>query len=372
MFRIYITAKALAEVCLQEQSKEYKDQSAWFRILCRQDEIYTIGYTPPSTDTIGEDDLSDSAIIAGMNAAYNINFIPKDGYIRAVKREHSNVYQQPNAAFFLDISDAEAQQIQDEYGVICQSVDNIDASVFTEECVRFEFVKNKIVKGGWSDLFEVQSNIPSNSLCIIDRFLFAYDGQNNPNAEYSDEIIYNGLDTILLILAAALPNTFKNTYHVTIVCDKKQIKNRLIFQTLQQHLWDRVSVISHKKGYPIFAQLIAIDGEVASYTHRLTHNRQIISNYHRMFFLNGINAIRLYSGSAGMAEYQQTVQGELLYGAGLRHQNSECPVQSVESTQSAFKYVLRKWRTSYEPDHYYYADNEGNSSIRNFKNRLFS
>lgn len=146
MFRIYITAKALADACLQEQSKEYKEQSSWFRILCRQNKIYTIGYTPPTTDTLLEDDLSDSAIIAGMNAAFNIDFIPKDGYIKAVKREHSNVYQQPNAAFFLDISKEEAQQIQDEYGVICQSVDNIDASVFTEECVRFEFVKDKLVK----------------------------------------------------------------------------------------------------------------------------------------------------------------------------------------------------------------------------------
>lgn len=379
MFRIYITAKALADVCLQEQSKTYSEQSAWFHILCKQKAIYTIGYTPPITETLMEDDLSDSGIITTMFAAYNINIIPKDRYIKAVLRDYSQVYQQPNAAFILDLSPAEAKKIQEEYGIICQSTSTpIDTSVFTEECVRFEFVNHRLVSGGWKELFEVPSSIPSNSLCIIDRFLFSNDGQNNSNTGYETEVIYNGLDTLHLILHNALPPKFGNTYNVTIICEKKQIKNRLIFQTLQQKIFDIVYNISKLKGYSIFSQLIAIDGDVAKYSNSLTHNRQIISNYYKISFPNGVDAILFYNGSQNKAHFTQSVQGELLYCTGLRHPNSQCPEDSIAATQLAFKRVLQRWKEAYEPghiyepDHYFYADNWGNSSILNFQNRLFS
>lgn len=372
MFRIYITAEALADACLQEQSRPYSEQSTWFHILRKQNKIYTIGYKPPTSDTLLEDDFSDSGIIAGMNAAYNIDFIPQDEYINSIKRDHSNVYKQPNAAFFLDISKEEAQQIQEEFGVICQSVDNIDTSVFTEECVRFEFVNYKPVRGGWKELFDVQSLIPSNSLCIIDRFLFTNDGISNPNSGYESEVIYNGLDTLLLILNHALPSKFGDTYHVTIICEKAHVKNRLIFQTLQYKIFDIIELISERKGYPIFAQVIAVDGKIAKYTNPLTHNRQIVSNYYRIGFPNGVDAILFYSGSQGKAHFTQSVQGELLYSTGLRHPNSQCPEDSIAATQIAFKRVIQRWQGAFEPDHYYYADNLGNSSIMNFKNRLFS
>lgn len=373
MFRIYITAKALANVYLQEHSKGYAEQNDWFHILLKQQKIFTVGYTEPLGDVIEEEDFSDSAIIAEMSTAYNIQFIPSDNYINEVIRDNSRVYDQPNSAFFIDIDGDVANHIQNNYGVICQPAStDVDTTMFTSECLRFEYVKNKDVKGGWQELFEVQSSVPSNALCIIDRFLFAYDGQNNTNQGYESEITYNGLDTVLLILNSALPKIFKNTYHVTIICEKKQIKNRMIFQTLQQELFYRIKSISNIKGYPILAQLIAVDDDLARYTHSLTHNRQIISNYHKMSFQNGINAIRFYNGSEGNAEYTQTVQGELLYSSGLKHYKSECPEDSIRATQIAMKSVLKKWNNSFEPGHYYYADNLGNSSIRNFQNRLFS
>lgn len=373
MFRIYITAKNLVDTYLQEGGKDYAKQSEWFHILLKQKEIFTTGYADPLGDILEEDDISDSALIAEMSAAYNIRFIPSDKYIEEVKQDHSKVYNQPNAAFFIDVDKNIADKIQNAYGVVCQSVNSeIDTSIFTDECLRYEYVKGKAVNGGWQDLFEVQSKIPSNALCIIDRNLFVYDGQNNPNKRYNSEIIYNGLDTILMILNCALPKSFNETYHITIICEKKQIKNRLIFQTLQQELFSRVAMISKLKGYPILAQLIAVDDDLAKYTHPLTHNRQIISNYHRMFFLNGINAIRFYHGSEGKAEYTQTVQGELLYGSGLKHYKSECPEDAIRPIQDAMISVLRRWNNSFEPGHYYYADNLGNSSIKNFTNRLFS
>lgn len=368
MFSIYITAEALADACLQELSKSYSEQSEWFRILRKQEKIYTLGYTPPTADVLSEDDFSYSGIIAGMCTAYNIQFEPADKYMISIKNDHSCVYEKPNAAFFLDISEAEAQKIQEEYGVICQSTEHIDSSIFTEECERYDFVKNLPVKGGWGELFEVQAKVPSNALCIIDRFLFAYDGQNNPHKSFSEEVIYNGLDTITLVLLNALPKIFGGTYHVTIVCDSKKIQNR---QTLQQEVMNRISLISAKKGYPILANLIAINADKAPYTNSLTHNRQIISNYHNMVFENGINAIRFYHGSECTAEYTQPVQGQLLYGTGLKWQNSECPVRSIDVTRMKFNEILKRWLKTYEQEHYYYADNLGNSSIRNFKNRLF-
>lgn len=374
MFRIYITAKALADIYLQESKKNYSEQCEWFHILLKQKKIFTTGYVAPDSDTLLEDDLSDSGIIAEMEEAYNITFIPSDTFIDMVKADNNKVNEQPNAAYFLDIDSETAKHIQDDYGVICQpATTNIDTSIFTEECLRFEFIKKRTVNGEWKDLFEVQANVPSNAMCIIDRFLFCYDGQENPSNP--SELIYNGLDTVYLILLNALPNKFKGTYHLTVICEKKEIKNHLIFQTLQYELFRRVNLISTNKGYPIFAQLIAIDGELASYTNSLTHNRQIISNYHKMFFLNGINAINYYSGALKKAVYTQTVQGELLYSTGLRHSKSECPANSIDATRHSANYIIGRWKAPDLSDdytgHYFYADNKGNTSIRNIENRLF-
>jgi hypothetical protein len=92
-----------------------------------------------------------------------------------------------------------------------------------------------------------------------------------------------------------------------------------------------------------------------------------------MGFPNGINAIRFYYGTNNSAEYTQTLQGELLYSTGLKHVNSECPADSIRTTQKAGNYIFTRWMSQREEDfsHFLYADNHGNTSIRNFKNRLF-
>ena len=41
-----------------------------------------------------------------------------------------------------------------------------DTSVFTEECIRHVFEKNRPVNGGWKELLEVQSRIPSRLPCL--------------------------------------------------------------------------------------------------------------------------------------------------------------------------------------------------------------
>jgi len=371
MFSIFITAKALADVYLQEKPKSYKEQSEWFHILLKQKEIFTTGYSIPSGDIIEEDDLSDSGIIAEMASAYNIKFTPSDEYLESVLNDNAKVYDYPNAAFFLDVTQEVANDIQDKFGVICQPTNHVDTSVFTEECIRHVFEKNRPVNGGWNELLEVQSQIPSNSMCIIDRFLFVYDGSENRNKR--EELIYNGLDTVMLILNYALPEKFSQTYHLTVICDKDHIKNNLDFQALQKELFKRVNIVAERKGYPIFSQLIAVDRKQAPYSDKLTHNRQIVSNYHRMGFDNGINAIRLYYGANNSAEYTQTIQGELLYDTGLKKVNSECPADTIHITQKDGNYIFSRWMSQKEEDfgHFLYADNLGNTSIKNFKNMFF-
>lgn len=368
MFRIFITAKALADAYLQDGSKSYEEQSEWFHILRKQREIYTIGYFIPSSDVFMEDDLSDSGIIAKMASACGINIIPADEYLEDVKKDNSRVYDYPNAAFFLDVAPEVAEEIQKEYGVIFQSSSfGIDTSVFTEECIELEFKQGNEVSGGWEELFKVQSKVPSNALCVIDRYLFCYDGQKN---KFKPGLINNGLDTIFLILKNALPSHFNCTYHFTVICDKNQITYHS-FQTLQDILFKYVESISKDKGYPIFAQLIAIDDTKAKNTHSLTHNRQVISNYHKMDFSNGVNAIWLQGKKKAI--YTQSLQGKLLYGTGLKHLISQCPVDSITITQNTAKTILQQWMSDQNAyvEHFLYADNKGNTSIKNIENRLF-
>ena len=138
-------------------------------------------------------------------------------------------------------------------------------------------------------------------------------------------------------------------------------------------MFEKVKLISEDKGYSIFAQLIAIDDTKATNTHSLTHNRQVISNYHKMDFSNGVNAIWLNGKGKEKAIYTQSLQGKLLYGTGLKHLISQCPVDSITITQNTAKTILQQWMSDQNTyiGHFLYADNKGNTSIQNFENRLF-
>lgn len=363
MFSIYISASALADIYLQESDKPFKEQSDWFKILRKQTEIFTYGYVPVDNDF--EDGFSVSDILENLGRSYDILITPADDYISQVLVDNQTVLEHPNAAYFLDVETEQAHDIQQKYGVICQATDSIDSTIFTKSCIGVNFVKYQESEKGWEVILKIPTELPSNSLCIIDRFLFAEDGKN----QYGDNSI--GFDNLSLILYYALPSSFSAEYHITIITDRNSIKNGLIFQTLSDKLIHLVNKLSEKRGYPIKLEFLAIDVENAKYTKSFIHNRQIFANYFNIKFDNGLNILDFKNGK-GIAKFNQLIKGTLLYNDSLDYIESDPAVSSIDSYRKQLKTRISKWKKDAEESPYSYADNYGNLGIKNFDITRFS
>ena len=370
MFKVFITAKALADTCLNEGQKDLKEQSKWFRILSRQREIYTIGYTLNDAP-YDEGDFSDEAILYRAQSSLGFVLFPEDDYVSEIPANPESVLQQPSAAFYLDISPEEASKIQEEYGVICQSTDK----PFDESCLTDEYEVYDMYKGGkaipWSTVFESVKKIPSNSLLIIDRNLFAYDGQlNKKDGKEKADGIYN----TFFIMDNALPQTFNSTYHVTVLCEQKEenkndesIYGIEHFEKVSKSLFKFVS--SLKRDYPIIVEVIAFRKR-AYYYNELTHTRQVISNYYRVTAENGLNTTIYSEDMASYYSQQLTVQR--LYSTGLRRDTVSTPADTVRRMHEDYnKFLKLLMATHYTNEYYWYSCNNKGLTYQNYRNRLF-
>lgn len=126
-----------------------------------------------------------------------------------------NLVSTPRSIYFLDITKAEADQLQNSFGVIVQSCDHIDDNVLSSSFFR-ELAKDETIENGpllgWKYLLNFDIP-PSNALIISDSFLFS-DTENvggNP--------ISVGKENIKWLLDKILPDSLNVVYHVTLISE---------------------------------------------------------------------------------------------------------------------------------------------------------
>lgn len=365
MFKVFITAKALADTCLNEGDKDRQDQSKWFRILSRQREIYTIGYEL-NDSPYDETDFSDEAILYRAQASLGFVLLPEDEFMTGIHNNPESVLLHPSAAFYLDISPEEAANIQADYGVICQSTSNpFDESSLTDEIEVYDMNKGERAIP-WSNVLESAEGLPSNSLFIIDRNLFAYDGQLDRNGMEKADGVYN----VFFIMEKALPQNFKSTYHVTVLCEQKSDGDdgwdRTHFDRISTTLFSFIGTLN--RPYPIVLEVIAFRKR-AYFSNELTHTRQVISNYYRVTAENGLNTTNYLESLASYYPQQLTVQH--LYSTGLKRDSASTPADTVRRMHESYNRFLEQWRLHSPSDFYWYACNEDSINYTNYENRLF-
>ena len=371
MFGIYITASSLANTYLQEGNKSFELQSEWYRILRKQNFIYLSEYNSNDVEYEDEDYLNNKELIDMFSqSAGNIDIKPADDKIQQILLDHSKVLDNPNAAYFLDIDPEEAKAIQDDFGVICQSVNvPVDTSVFTMPCIPINFQKDQVSVKGWDKILQEPAKLPSNSLCIIDRYLFCYEG----DTVRGDKKNTIGFDNLQLILLFALPEHYKGIYNVTIIFDGKAIGSGYDVDTLWQELCIRVDNIAKRKGYKINLQYLAIDVDAAGYTKEMTHNRQILSTYYKIQFDNGVNILYYVDGIYAKAKFTQKIQASVTYDNCLHFEEGDPTIMAMEVQRGLIRYCISKWKESSRNSHHYtYRDNNGNKDIKHFNLQSFS
>lgn len=352
MFKVFISAKSLERLCINEMSKNNAEQNSWFVLLTKQDIIYL------DKNIYNEIDYNDPLFI--FSESYNINFKTSDiNYNEVVKNTPELVLNEPNSAFLLDIDKDSASSIQGKYGIICQSTEDLsDCSLAYQGC-KFSLIKNECVHS-WKELFENGVAVPSNALIIIDRYIFGY--ENKHKSRY-----YDGTNNIKQIIESVLPDSLDCDYHVLILFDINGC-------TDNDFNLDKVSMGLNRfckslgKPYNIIIELYSITNKCSNYD--ATHDRRFISNY---FIGSASHLIKAFR--SGIVICDQDISVESAYSHGL-FDKSDSAVKRMNNLykqlQNMHKDGLSEFANKSENAGEYMVICETNkaSTIADVKNRL--
>ena len=171
------------------------------------------------------------------------------------KAHPENVLKNSTALYLLDVSPAEALNIQKRYGVMCQSSASPDISTLIDINDEHTTEEKEPLGRGWDSVLDSVERLPSNALILTDRYLF-----KNTNANYG-----NGFDNVRSILTELLPRELETNYQITVVYDKNSIDPLYTFDTIAK----RLSAIPAELGYtqPVTVEVLGITDKNDTYYH---------------------------------------------------------------------------------------------------------
>lgn len=195
--------------------------------------------------------------------ARNIDIIPLDNYFQTIYANLETVVENPSAAYFLNLTEAESKKLQDEAGVI------INCGVIDDKLIingtYHEWLADEVIPNNWKYILTSFDNFPSNSMIINDRNLFTG----------IERTVNIGVNNILRFLDNILPNNLKTDYHILIQseqnshptnkqkCDDIALLLNTEIRNLRPYNFI-IEIVFYNRGTMFFAS---------------THNRKIISNY---------------------------------------------------------------------------------------------
>ncbi|MES2795446.1 MAG: hypothetical protein V4683_05740 [Bacteroidota bacterium] len=185
-------------------------------------------------------------------------------YFDSIYEDNSVIAAKPRSAFFLIYSAADAEEIQNSYGVIVQSADSINDDILTGSFKRKLLKDEEIEEGpsnGWKSLFKFNFP-PSNAMVISDNYLL-------PSSErVGVNYVASGKTNVLWMLDALLPSSLSIPYHVTIISEDNNQnevwRNRIAGQLNTE--------INNLRNYDIHVEIVFIKSE-------LLHERLLLLNY---------------------------------------------------------------------------------------------
>lgn len=267
---IYTTKDNLESICLDEGKR------AWLDIIIKLKEVFV-----NEDDIFSEDvDPDDDPFYTLDGMQININSSKKD-YINEIPSNPVLVLQQPSGIFLLDISSDKASKIQKDYGVICQSCDNMDYTPLTQSNFPNDLFDGESGKT-WKTMIAHYKELPSNSTLIIDAHLFDEDRYDERNNCY-DERKRDGLNNTFDILDSLLPSSFEDTYNIGVFLtdiDVAKTERKTRSNLTNDRIASAINKLKKKlnRNYTINLEVVFID--YRDDAHKLIHNRRIISNYY--------------------------------------------------------------------------------------------
>lgn len=353
MLKVFISASSLEKLCIDEMSLPSKEQSSWFILLTKQNVIYL------DKDICRDWSCDDPLFLFSQSYEITLKEASAD-YNTDLEANPQDILNHPHDAFLLDIDQAKADAIQSQYGVVCQSTRDLSYCVVSEAGCHFSLNKGEVVHT-WSELFADKERVPANSLIIIDRYIFGFEG--NYRSGYRD-----GVNNIKKILSSALPNNVSCDFHVLVLFDANSSTDRYFnLDTVAKELEDyRVNVL--KRPYPVYIELFSVSSKNLQYDE--THNRRIISNYYVVTADHLLKAFR----RDGSAITTQKLNLDYSFSEGLRDR-SDLPQKEIDYLVSKLKALFSSARAdiingeTHSCEYAYYINGQ-QDTLAHLKNRL--
>lgn len=322
MFKLFIDYDKAIDICLSPEI-----EPLWYKIMCLQTES-GVGINRPQDDSFYSED--NPLFLVSQNEG--IVFSDESALMNSIPENHSAVLTSPCGAFILPISKEEATEIQNEYGVICQSVDSMSTNILTFSDIDIDGPNQNGATWGRMPLGGV---IPTNSLIIQDRYFFRSD-----RGENVDDIYFNFEE----IIRNLLPLSLSAPFHLMVMVDGEKIEQRdnITFEEIAEELNDRAQQLSNVRGYPIVFEVLSIP-ESDRHNYPNTHNRRIISNY---YTIKADHKLKAFRGAQCLAD--QTITSKLLYSKGVKDNLSDPPEGKHRKWISNFRQMVRLSRDYYD------------------------
>lgn len=340
MFKIFIDYNKLLEIIKGDTD------NTWYQIFMKQNSI--------AVNHEFKDDPEDPLFIFGMNGG-NIVFSDESNYINEVISNNEKVLDNPCGAFYLNIDSETAMQIQNNYGVICQNCEEMNPEYLTKG----DFTTITIQKNTWEDCFLFIKFIPSNTLIIVDRYLFS--------SEYN-ETIDDSITNIIDIMNAFMPGSFGAEYHLCIIFDETKFrkKDKINFERLSERLNGIKNEFAKKNKYQISLELLScscLDYE----SYKKTHDRKILSNYFSVMASHKLKAFR----QDKQPILKQKIDLLSLCGKGLSDDFSDLPQIAYEDDINDLRNIVSAANNLVTQEAYRYScDGDINIATKNIKNRI--
>lgn len=306
MLRVFISASSLKRLCLNEMSLPPKEQSNWFILLTKQNVIYL------DKDICKDWSYDDPLFMFSKDYEIVLKEAPVD-FNADFGTNPQDILNHPHDAFLLDIDQTKAEAIQGQYGVVCQSTNDLSKCAVSEKGCHFNLNKGENIHT-WSELFADKERIPANSLIIVDRYIFGYDSKCKSG--YLD-----GVNNIKQILSSALPNNVSCDFHVLIIFSGS---NDWAFNLddVAKDL-EAFKVNDLNRPYTIDIELFSVSPRNQYYDE--THNRRILSNY---YIVTADHLLKAF-GVDGSAITTQKIELDYSFSEGLRDR-SDLPQKGID------------------------------------------
>lgn len=360
MFKVYIDYDKIYDICLEQDEKD-----TWYKILCNQQTI-NVNHSVDDDEFYSEDNP-----LLLFSQMKGVDFNDATEYMDTINQDNSKVLDEPCSAFILDIDTTKATEIQSRFGVLCQSSSEMSATPLTIGDVTVTTTR----PGTWLKRLPFGKVVPSNSLVIVDRYLF---GSEN------DETFADSYENIKDIMEAFMPDTFDAEYHVCIIFDATHMQDRDVRTILglpsntaityaeQQKAFAKISTelnkikkeFVNKHGYNIVLEVLSCDKRDKQ-SYDKTHDRKVISNY---FYATASHKLKAYR--SGTPLLKQKIDLLSLYAKGITD-ISDIPEYAHADDIKDLRNVMREAKN--HPTLYEYSVNGNvNIPVINAKNRILN